>query len=269
MTQHIPVVERVRHDLKFRLAHVVSVKRVTPKMARITLTGDDFDSFVSLAYDDHCKVFFPLPGKSFAVPQPGENGLDWPDGERPPARDYTPRFYDNAARTLVLDFVLHGDGPASEWAAAARPGDVIGVGGPRGSFVVRAQFDWYVLIGDETALPAISRRIEELPRQSKVFAVVEVADNGEIQKLDAPLDAEIHWLSREGERPGDAARLLGAAMALELPKGEGYVFVAGESAMSKAVRAHFIDQRAHHPDHIKAAGYWQAGSSDFDDGHAH
>ena len=40
-------------------------------------------------------------------------------------------------------------------------------------------------------------------------------------------------------------------------------------SLSKAVRAHFIDQRAHHPDHIKAAGYWQAGSSDFDDGHAH
>lgn len=270
MTQHSRLVERVRHELKFRVATVLKSERITPRMARVTLTSDDLESFVSLAYDDHCKVFFPEAGTTeFPVPTRSENGLVFPDGKRPEARDYTPRHYDNAARTLTLDFVLHGDGPASSWAQEAKPGDSIGVGGPRGSFVVRGDYDWYLLVGDETALPAISRRLEELPRDALAIAIIEIADNSEIQKIDAPKGAEIHWLSREGAEPGDPHRLLGAIHGLELPDGDGYVFIAGESAMSKAVRAYMVDERGHNPDWIKAAGYWQAGIEDFDDGHAH
>lgn len=263
-------VERIRHELKFRVAEVVSNERITPKMARVTVTGDDLSSFVSLGYDDHCKLFFGTPGENgFPLPQRGENGLVFPDGARPEARDYTPRSYDTGTRTLTLDFVLHGDGPASSWAETARPGDQIGIGGPRGSFVVKGEFDWYVLIGDETALPAIARRLEELPETARAIALIEVADNAEIQTLKAPKGAEIHWLSREGEEPGDPDRLLGSAMNLSLPEGDGYVFIAGENTMSKAVRAYFVDERGHNADWIKAAGYWQKGAQDFDDGHAH
>lgn len=263
-------VERVRHELKFRIATVESAEKISPKMIRITLKSDDFADFTSLAYDDHCKVFFPEPGKSIDVkPERGPNGLIFPDGKRPEARDYTPRFYDNDAKTLTLDFVLHGDGPASTWAEAAKAGDSIGVGGPRGSFVVRGNFDWYLLVGDETALPAIGRRIEELPRDAKVIALIEIADMQEKQDLDAPADTEIIWLSRDGAEPGPADLLLNAAKALTLPSGDGYIFIAGEAKMSKAIRSHFADGLGHNPDWIKAAGYWQLGSEDFDDGHAH
>lgn len=270
MTEQSRTIERVRHELKFRVASVIKSERLTPKMVRITLQSDDFDSFVSLAYDDHCKLFFPAPGVSdFPVPTRGENGLIFPDGLRPESRDYTPRFYDNEQKTLTLDFVLHGDGPASSWAESAKLGDKIGVGGPRGSFVVRGKFDWYVLVGDETALPAIGRRLEELPRDAKVIALIEVADAEEVQTIEAPANADIKWVSREGGEPGDPSLLLAAAQTIELPEGNGYVFIAGESAMSKAVRAYFVDERGHNPDWIKAAGYWQAGTQDFDDGHAH
>lgn len=262
-------VERVRHELKFRVATVTKAERITPKMARITLTSDDFDSFVSLAYDDHCKVFFPSDGSGFPAPIADENGLHFPEGQRPPARDYTPRAYDAEARTVTLDFVLHGDGPAATWAENAKPGDTIGIGGPRGSFVVRGVFDWYLLVGDETALPAIARRIEELPRDATVIAVIEVADNAEIQTLDAPEGAQIHWLSREGAAPGNAGPLLSTVKTLTLPSGAGYAFVAGESKMSKAVRAYLVDGLGHNTDWVKAAGYWQAGTDDFYDGHDH
>lgn len=270
MTEQPRIVERVRHDLKFRIGKVVATERLTPKMARITLHSEEFSSFVSLAYDDHCKLFFAEPGQGeIVLPTRGENGLVWPDGRRPEARDYTPRSYDNVARTLTLDFVLHGDGPASEWAERAEPGDTIGVGGPRGSFVVRGEYDWYLLVGDETALPAIGRRLEELPRDARAIALIEVADTDEIQAIDAPEGAEIKWVSREGAEPGDASLLLSAVRTIDLPKGDGYVFVAGESAMSKAVRAYLVEERGLNPDWIKAAGYWQAGTEDFDDGHAH
>ncbi len=270
MTDQSRFVERVRHELKFRVAKVVATERLTPKMARITVEAEELSSFVSLGYDDHCKLFFAdTGGADFPVPTRGENGLVFPDGQRPQSRDYTPRFHDNAAKTLTLDFVLHGDGPASTWAQNAKPGDAIGVGGPRGSFVLRGDFDWYLLVGDETALPAIARRLEELPRDAKAVALIEVADTGEVQTIDAPAGAEIKWVSREGAEPGDPSLLLAAARTVELPQGDGYIFIAGESAMSKAVRAYFVDECEHNPDWIKAAGYWQAGTQDFDDGHAH
>lgn len=262
-------VERIRHALKFRVATVTSAERITPLMARVTVQSDEFTGFASAAYDDHVKLFFPEPGKDMAMPVPSDNGLAFPDGQRPEARDYTPRSFDPATNSLVLDFVLHGDGPASSWAATAAPGATVGVGGPRGSFVVRGDYDWYLLIGDETALPAIGRRIEELPRDAKVISLVEIATDDERQSLDAPSDTTIEWISRQGAAPGNPALLLDAARALNLPDGDGYIFIAGESAMSKALRSHFVDERGHNPDWIKAAGYWQAGHADFDDGHEH
>src|SRR5690606_5189977 len=191
-------VERVRHELRFRIAEVVRNERITPRMARITLTSPDFEGFRSDAYDDHVKLFFAPPGESLAMPTPGANGLVFPEGAvRPEARDYTPRRFDRARREVVIDFVLHGDGPAASWAARAASGDTVGVGGPRASFVVRGEFDWYLLVGDETALPAIARRIEELPSGARVMAFVEVADAAERQQFETAAALELHWLLRD------------------------------------------------------------------------
>ena len=75
--------------------------------------------------------------------------------------------------------MLHGDGPASTWAAQAKPGQQIVIGGPRGSMIIPDAYDWYFLAGDETALPAIGRRLEELPATARVVAVIEVEDKAE------------------------------------------------------------------------------------------
>jgi NADPH-dependent ferric siderophore reductase len=194
------VARRVRHELKQRLLQVRDVSRLTPKMVRITVAGDDLKGFVSAAHDDHVKLFFPQPGQDKPVlPTPSPNGPVYPEGAlRPAARDYTPRRYDAGANTLTLDFVLHGDGPAAAWAAQARPGNFLGVGGPRGSFIVPDDFDWYLLVGDETALPAIGRRLEELPAGARAIVVAEVADAGEEQRFDTRARLETHWLHRDG-----------------------------------------------------------------------
>jgi hypothetical protein len=112
-------VRRVRHDTKLRLLEVKSVGRITPKMLRITVGGDELAGFVSAAHDDHVKLFFPQPGQAKPVlPTSSPNGPVYPaDAPRPAARDYTPRRYDPTAGTLAIDFVLHGDGPATSWAA--------------------------------------------------------------------------------------------------------------------------------------------------------
>ncbi len=254
------VVRRVRHETRRRLLQVREVKRITPKTMRIVVGGDELEGFVSAAHDDHVKLFFPQPGQDKPIlPTPTPNGPVYPDGApQPVARDYTPRRYDAAAKTLAIDFVLHGDGPATIWAAQARPGQFLGVGGPRGSFIVPDDFDWYLLAGDETALPAIGRRLEELPGDTHALVVVEVEDAGEEQRLETRARLDLHWLHRSAApRP---TSLLEAIAGFELPSGEGYAWVAAEAATAKAIRRHLVEARGLHKNRVKAAAYWKHGA---------
>ena len=256
------VARRVRHDSKLRLLQVREVSKVTPQMVRVVVGGDDLKGFVSAAHDDHVKLFFPHPGQDKPVlPTPGPNGPVYPEGvERPPSRDYTPRRYDAGANTLTLEFALHDAGPATAWAAQARPGDFLGVGGPRGSFIVPDDFDWYLLAGDETALPAIARRLEELPAGPRVIVVAEVADNSEEQRFDTRTRVETHWLHRNGAKPGTTSLLHEAVAALKLPPGEGYAWVAAEAATAKDLRHLLVEQHGLSKDRVKAAAYWKHGA---------
>src|SRR5690606_25905092 len=153
-------VQKLRHPTKPRMLQVRHIVDLTPSMRRITLAGADLEGFLSASFDDHIKLFLPSgPGAMPVLPTIGPNGPEFPsDQPRPVSRDYTPRHYDAAAQELVIDFVLHHSGPATDWASQASPGDYLGIAGPRGSFVIPTAFDWHLLIGDETALPAIGRR---------------------------------------------------------------------------------------------------------------
>jgi len=136
---------------------------------------------------------------------------------------------------------------------------LLGVGGPRGSFIVPDDFDWYLLAGDETALPAIGRRLEELPAGARAIVVVEVADAGEQQRLDTNARLETVWLDRGGVEPGAQPLLFDAIASLALPSGEGYAWVAAEAATAKAVRRHLVEERGLPKDRVKAAAYWKRG----------
>jgi len=256
------VARRVRHETKMRLLQVRDVQHVTPKMVRIVVGGEDLKGFVSAAHDDHVKLFFPHPGQEKPVlPTSGPNGPVYPEGvERPASRDYTPRRYDAGAGTLTLDFVLHDAGPATAWAAQARPGGFLGVGGPRGSFIVSDDFDWYLLAGDETALPAIGRRLEELPAGTRAIVIAEVADAGEEQTFETRARLEMHWLHRDGAAPGNHLLLLRAIAEMSMPPGEGYAWVAAEAATAKALRQFLVDERGLRKDRVKAAAYWKQGA---------
>ncbi len=253
---------RVRHETKTRLLQVRAVSRLTPKMVRVVVGGEALNGFISAAHDDHVKLFFPQPGQDKPIlPTPSPNGPVYPEGApRPAARDYTPRHYDAASNALTIDFVLHGDGPATTWAEQAQPGQSLGIGGPRGSFIVPDDFDWYLLVGDEAALPAIGRRLEELPAGTRVIAVIEVPDAGEEQQFKTRARLEMHWLHRDGAAAGGELLLQKALAELALPPGEGYAWVAAEAAAAKALRRYLVDQRGLPKDRVKAAAYWKRGA---------
>jgi len=254
-------VERVRHPLRMRLLQVLRTRRVSPQLLRVTLVGEDLADFVSSSFDDHVKVFFPPAGAEKPVlPQVGKDGISFPDGQpRPQARDYTPRRHDAVAGELDIEFVLHGDGPASTWAAQARPGQHLGVGGPRGSFVIPHGFDWHLLIGDDTALPAIARRIEELGPGARVIVVAEVSDASAQILLATGPHAEVHWVHREGRPEG--SQIAPTLRWLSLPQGEGYVWAAGEAAAMRDVRQHLVGERGIDKARIRASAYWKRGNA--------
>jgi len=263
----MPTVERVRHQPRTRLLEVREVSRLTPHMVRIALRGEDFGDFRSSGADDHVKLMFAVDGSDRPVlPNPDPSGPRFPEGASPPVmRDYTPRRFDPDAGELVIDFVLHGDGPASSWAATAAPGSLVGQGGPRGSLVVSDDFDWYLLAGDETALPSIARRLEELPARARAIVIAEVADAGD--ELPLPTDAalDLRWLHRGDAEPGTADLLERAIAELELPAGEGFAWVATEAESARRLRAHLREERGLPKAWTRVTGYWKRGTADHHD----
>jgi NADPH-dependent ferric siderophore reductase len=255
-------VTRVRHSLRFRLLQVTQVYALTPYQLRVTLTGDDLHDFESASFDDHVKVFFPEPGADKPLlPQAGPDGPVFAEGAaRPVARDFTPRRFNRATRELDLEFAMHDAGPATAWAAQARAGQYLGIGGPRGSLVIPTGFDWHLLIGDETALPAIARRLEELPAGTRVATIIEVSEPAARVELETAASLYSDWRYRSNAGSHGEA-LLQAVRKTWLPDGEGYVWAAGEAATMRAVRDHLVNERGIHKSRIRAAAYWKRGAA--------
>ncbi len=255
-------VRRVAHELEVRLLTVTAVEDLTPSLRRVTLTGP-LERFASAAPDDHIKLIFPFPGQSeIELPELGERGISR-DATRPPMRDYTPRSFDAAAAELVVDIVVHGDGPGATWAAGAAPGTTVGQIGPRGSAVIEGAPDWFLLAGDETAIPSISRRLEELPRGVRAIVVIEVGGAADEVAVDAGPNTELTWLHRDGAKPGES--LVSAVRALELPGGDGYAWVATEAESARALRRYLRDELGLPKASTKITGYWKIGTSDHHD----
>ncbi|WP_242012954.1 siderophore-interacting protein [Acetobacter sicerae] len=255
---------RVRQPVRLRMARVARVEQLSPLMRRIIFTGDDLHDFSSAAADDHVKLFFPLPGQDAPVLPDVDTG-GRPARTASPSiimRDYTPRFFKPEANELAIEFVLHGDGPATTWAAQAKPGQTLGIGGPKGSFVVSENYAHYLLIGDQTALPAIARRLEEMPESTHVTAMIEVADEREERPLVSRADARIVWLPRNGVEAGKSTVLQEALKSYSPPSDDLHVWIGAEIETARQLRALLIEEKGMTRDHIRAAGYWRLGATD-------
>jgi len=249
-------IERVRHETKRRWVAVKGVRNVTSKMIRITFTGSSLDGFASLGYDDHVKIF---------VRNDMSDATGSAQGEMV-GRDYTPRRYDPASCELEIDFAIHEAGPATNWARGAKVGDMVEIGGPRGSFVVSDDFDWYLFVGDDTALPAIGRRLSELRTGVRAIVITEVSDRSEEQIFDSKALIETHWVHRI-PGPENSSMLVDVVNQFQLPSGDGYVWIACESQIAKLLRRIVTDKKGHPKAWVKAAGYWQRGVPSFHQTH--
>ena len=231
-------VQRVRHDLRLREVEVRRVNPVSANFISVVFGGESLADFRSDGFDDHVKFMF-----NDAAGQPVR-------------RDYTPRHFDPVARELTIEFALHDGGAASAWAEQAAVGQSATIGGPRGSMVVPTDYDWHLLIGDSTALPAIHRRLEELPASTRAIAVIQLASEADRRSFASRADLQVHWVYS----PGD---LVATTRSLTLPKGDGYVWAAGEASVMKTVRQVLVDDHRQPGDALHAAAYWKRGQADF------
>ena len=251
-------IHRVMHEIKRRRLEVLRVVDLTPRMRRITLGGPELAGFLSLGTDDHVKLLFPQNAAEQAALETLVLGAGKSDGPMPAMRDYTPRRYDLDTLELDIDFVLHGDGPASTWAEQAKPGQFLHIGGPRGSMIVPDMFDSYLLIGDETALPAIARRLEGLPANRRALVIIEVENGKEQQVLESAAQVNVIWVLREGGKD----HLLSTVRQINVPTGSLYAWVATETKVSRQIRRVLLDEHGLDEQFVKAVGYWRLDNTD-------
>jgi NADPH-dependent ferric siderophore reductase len=246
----------------FREMRVVRTVDVTPHVRRLTLAGNDLRRFASGGI--HVRLLLPRSKEAPpAWPVTGEDGRpSWPGGhDRPHVRIYTLRRVDAERGEVDIDFVIHeGDAmPGARFGAEARPGDVIGMTGPGGGSA--GQADWYLFAGDETALPAIARILEELPATAHAVVRIEVADMREEQPLTTSASLDLRWLHRNGRDAGRADLLPQAVRDVKWPNDGRSVFGWAGCAHGdfRAIRSYFRQELKLAREEHLAVAYWRPG----------
>jgi NADPH-dependent ferric siderophore reductase len=237
-------------------------------MVRVTLAGEELEGFETPAPTQHLKLIIPEPGQERPVlPDPSlPKGAVAPGQPRPLMRTYTVRRYNAATSELDVDFALHGDGPASAWAARAEPGNIVALAGPGGRrYAPDLEARRYLIVGDESAMPAIGMLLEALPSSIDVQAYVEIGDKTEELGWKTDAQLQVTWLQRQdGQRSGE---LLPPAIAeAQPPNGDTRVWVACEAGVMRQVRKHLLDVLRLDPSAIVTRGYWKEGEPNYRDG---
>jgi NADPH-dependent ferric siderophore reductase len=264
------------------LAVVARTAQVTPQVRRITFAGDDLADYRTVAPDDFLYLLLPPPGR---IELTVDRGFEWTsyfdlaEEDRPVGANYTVRHRRPDRGELDIDFVLHHDpGPASGWAEVARPGDPVALWGPRTTYHPPADVDGYLLVADDTGLPATAAILEHLAGRfdGPVRVVVEVADAAEEQPLgtmpgqpEQPglADLQVVWLHRDGAAAGTTTALFEAVAALPLPGEAPYVWGGGESRAMTRIRKHVRHRLGLPRERVSLTGYWRhaAHADDHDD----
>lgn len=247
-----------REPPRFRRVAVRRVERLSPYMVRVTLAGPDLEGMTVELPAASVRLLLPSPGAdTLAFPSWNGNEFLLPDGRRPAIRTFTPRRVDSEALELDLEIVIHGSGVASEWAEAAKPGDLAAISGPGRGYTIDAAAPAFLLAGDETALPAISQLLKALPAEKPVQVHIEVAHpDARLGLGDHPL-AVLEWCDLAARAsPGDA--LVAAIRGADLTPGTR-VWVAGEAAVMQRIRRHLFDDRGLTRAQATVRGYWKKG----------
>lgn len=238
-----------------RAVTVRAIEDLGPRMRRVTFFGERLEGFGPPKPGSHIKLFF------------GNLPPDWqpaPGQPRPTTRTYTPRLFDPVRRELVVDFVRHGEGVASEWVEQAGIGSPLLIAGPGGGQAFPEDLQHLVLLADESALPAVGTILDHLPPECRVTVVAEVQDAADQHLPSQRQSPDVRWLFRSTSRATPGSLLLQAAHGLHLPEG-AMVWVACEAGAMREIRGVLLNERGLDRSQLVTRGYWKAGESDHPD----
>lgn len=245
------------HPPNFLEVRVVKTAAFSSNFIRVTVKADGIERF----YQDglHFRLLFPKnPEAKSHWPYWDETGRTiWPEGEIELMRPvYTVRQFDRAAGTLDFDVFLHENGPTAQWAARAVERQTVGLMGPGGGWIPQASF--MLLAGDETAIPAICRILEESPEETQGAVILSVADEGKRVLVALPEAMSLEWVYRD-QKGHDS--LFEAAKKVALPDTkDAFIWFAAEKHVAKAARQHFRKDLGFAAANAYIAGFWEKES---------
>jgi NADPH-dependent ferric siderophore reductase len=220
-------------------------------MRRITLTGSELEGFPPTGPASYIKLIFPEPGQT-------EPTRPLPDGPRAVSmRTYTPLAVRPEALEVDVDFVLHGEGPASTWAAQAQPGQVLYLMGPGPGYPVDTQAAQHLLIADDSALPAVETILAMLPASAGAQVLLEVITASEQRPLHSAARLDVQWLARGTDHRLAGLPLENALRALPPISPEAHIYLACEAAAMRRLRKLLIDELGVDRGRIVGRGYWK------------
>jgi NADPH-dependent ferric siderophore reductase len=246
-------------------------ERVSPHFVSITVGGDDVQHLERPGYDQAGRLFFADPGGRAEVVLP--SGPRWmlqyalrSARQRPRTRSYTIRRFRPDQPAFDIEIGVHQDAsggptaPGVAWALTAEPGDEVAFLDEGCSYAPTPAATWQLLVGDESALPAILAILERSGDALPGEVFLEVPEDDDIRRdVPAPATTRIHWLPRNdpSTRPGTLA--LRAVQDAQLRPGPFYTWTAGEASLSTGIRRHLVTERAVPKSDITFRGYWKYG----------
>lgn len=249
------------------LAQVTAARQLSPHFVRVTVQGDDLRQWRQLGFDQWFRLAVPTDEHTRFDTLPDTYNLTsylkfmtTEKATRPTIRNYTIREHRPEAGEIDIDFVVHGEsGVAGPWAAGMPVGAQVGMI-DQGCGFTQPQAQQVLLVGEESAMPAVLGILRDLPRTARGLALIELPDAADQQPALAPEGVQVRWLIREpGAQPGQLA--LTAVRALTALDPGTRCFAAGESALATGARRHLVGSLGVAKSQVTFCGYWKVGVS--------
>jgi NADPH-dependent ferric siderophore reductase len=249
-------------------AGVVRSQRISENFLRLTVGGPELADFDYQGWDQCFRLFFPRPGQT-ELRMPTSSGNGWiaqyylmPTKTKPTVRNYTVRAFRPELNELDIDFVVHGDGPAASWAAAARPGDPVGLFDEGTMYSPNLSAEWQLLAADESGLPAAAAIAEQTPGTLPTLLLAEVPADADILPIAVGGHVTVRWFPRNEPSLIPGSLLLKELLHADLPGvGRGSVLLVGESSFATGVRRHLVNTLQVPKPDITFFGYWKHGKA--------